>query len=187
MSKHQQNECASHAKTAAQIQPGAKTGLVWPESSLSTWKRLGSSSSYKAHSEDWSYWADAQADLSLLLAPSSFSWFRRVLAHTWSRWRAIVKCGARAELYSVHRHMNFKYSIFVDTMKNGYRLFFVWVCSLDILGKNPSRPLVPTKAGLCFPTPALNTCSSKIDARGDVLWPQPDASKAVMTIAAWQF
>ena len=34
-------------------------------SSLSTWRNLGSLASHWAHSEDWSDWVDAQADLSL--------------------------------------------------------------------------------------------------------------------------
>ena len=38
---------------------------VWSESSLSTWRKLGSLATQWAHSEDWSDWADAQADLSL--------------------------------------------------------------------------------------------------------------------------
>ena len=37
---------------------------VWSESSLSTWRKLGSLATRWAHSEDWSDWADAQADLS---------------------------------------------------------------------------------------------------------------------------
>ena len=37
----------------------------WSESSLSTWRRFGSFATHNVHSEDWSDWADAQADLSL--------------------------------------------------------------------------------------------------------------------------
>ena len=36
------------------------------ESSLSTWRKLGSLDTHWVHSEDWSDWADAQADLSSL-------------------------------------------------------------------------------------------------------------------------
>ena len=38
---------------------------VWSESSLSAWRKLGPVATHWAHSEDWSDWADAQADLSL--------------------------------------------------------------------------------------------------------------------------
>ena len=39
---------------------------VWSESSLSAWRKLGSLATHWVHNEDWSHWADAQADLSLL-------------------------------------------------------------------------------------------------------------------------
>ena len=38
---------------------------VWSASSLSAWRKLGSLATHWAHSEDWSDWADAQADLCL--------------------------------------------------------------------------------------------------------------------------
>ena len=38
---------------------------VWSESSLSAWRNIGPLTTYWAHSEDWSDWVDAQADLSL--------------------------------------------------------------------------------------------------------------------------
>ena len=55
------------AKT--QISLGIRS--VWPESSLSTWRKRGSLATHWAHSEAlWSDWADAQADLSLRWAHS---------------------------------------------------------------------------------------------------------------------
>ena len=48
---------------------------VWSESSLSAWRNIRSSANYWAHCEDWSDWADAQADLSLGWAHRSFCWF----------------------------------------------------------------------------------------------------------------
>ena len=39
---------------------------VWSESSLSTWRIIGSLATHKANSEDWSDWVDAQADLWLV-------------------------------------------------------------------------------------------------------------------------
>ena len=49
---------------------------VW---SVFAWKRVGSLATYKAHSEDWSDWAHAQADLSLQWAHMSLYWFCRAL------------------------------------------------------------------------------------------------------------
>ena len=45
------------------------------QSSLSAWRKLGSLATHWAHSEDWSDWADAQADLSLRWAQSHFVGF----------------------------------------------------------------------------------------------------------------
>ena len=53
--------------------------LVWSESSLSAWRKLGSLAAHRAHSKDWSDWANAQADLSLRWAHSHFVGF--VMTH----------------------------------------------------------------------------------------------------------
>ena len=53
---------------------------VWSESSLSTWRKLGALSTHWAHSELWSDWADAQADLSLRRVHRSYCWFCCVAA-----------------------------------------------------------------------------------------------------------
>ena len=47
----------------------------WSESSLSAWRKVGSLATHWAHSEDWSDWADAQADLSLRWAHTHFVGF----------------------------------------------------------------------------------------------------------------
>ena len=52
---------------------------VWSESSLSAWKRFGSLATHKVHSEDWSDWADAQADGSLRWAHRWFCWVCRAV------------------------------------------------------------------------------------------------------------
>ena len=54
---------------------------VWSESSMSAWRKLGSLATHWAHSEDWSDWADAQADLSLRWAHNHFVVF--FVAHTY--------------------------------------------------------------------------------------------------------
>ena len=62
-----------HAPAKTQTRPDG-----WPvcsESSLSAWRNLGSLATHWAHSEDWSEWADAQADISLRWAHSHFVGF----------------------------------------------------------------------------------------------------------------
>ena len=44
---------------------GSSISPVWSESFLSAWRNIGPLTTYWAHSEDWSDWADSQADLSL--------------------------------------------------------------------------------------------------------------------------
>ena len=56
----------------------AKTQIslgFWSESSLSAWRKIGSLATHWAHSEDWSDWADARADLSLRWAHTHFVGF----------------------------------------------------------------------------------------------------------------
>ena len=48
---------------------------VWSESSLSTWRNLGSLATYWTYSKDWLDWADTQADLSLRWAHTHFVGF----------------------------------------------------------------------------------------------------------------
>ena len=47
----------------------------WSESSLSARRKLGSLVTHSVHSEGWSDWVDAQADLSLCWAHMPFCWF----------------------------------------------------------------------------------------------------------------
>ena len=63
-SQHMSKPTQRHVHLAkTQISLGICT--VWSESSLSAWIKLGSLATHWAHSEDWSDWAVAQADLSL--------------------------------------------------------------------------------------------------------------------------
>ena len=70
-----------HVKTNMVTVRPAKTQIslgirpVWSESSLSAWIKLGSLATHLLHNEDWSDWADAQADLSLRWAHSHFVGF----------------------------------------------------------------------------------------------------------------
>ena len=63
----------------AKIQISLGIRPVWSESSLSTWRNLGCLATHWVHSEDWSDWVDAQADLSLCWT-HSFCWFCHVTA-----------------------------------------------------------------------------------------------------------
>ena len=68
--QNQQNECA----------PSEKRRSAWAsaqsdQSSLSAWRKLGSLATHWVHSEDWSDWVDAQADLSLRWVHSHFVGF----------------------------------------------------------------------------------------------------------------
>ena len=70
-----------HDKTNKMTVHPAKTQIslgirpVWSESSLSAWRKLGSLATHWAYSEDWSDWADAQADLSLRWVHTHFVGF----------------------------------------------------------------------------------------------------------------
>ena len=55
---------------------------VWSESSLSAWRKLGSLTTHLAYREDWSDWADAQADLSCRWAHMPLCWFCHEVAQT---------------------------------------------------------------------------------------------------------
>ena len=48
---------------------------VWSEFSLSIWRNIWSSATHWVHCEDWSDWADSQADLSLRWEQRPFCWF----------------------------------------------------------------------------------------------------------------
>ena len=50
----------------------------------SAWRKLGSLATHWVYSKDWSYWADAQTDLSLRWAHMPFCWFCHVAAQLWS-------------------------------------------------------------------------------------------------------
>ena len=51
------------------------------QSLLFAWRKLGSLVTHWAHSEDWSDWADAQADLGLRWAHRLYCWFCHEAAH----------------------------------------------------------------------------------------------------------
>ena len=65
----QNDVCPAKTKISLGIRP------VWSESSLSAWWKLGPLATHWVHSEDWSDWGDAQADLSLHWAHMPFCCF----------------------------------------------------------------------------------------------------------------
>ena len=71
--RHDKTNKMSVRQAKTQISLGIRP--VWSESLLSAWRNLGSLVTHWAHSEDWSDWADAQADLSLHWAHSHFVGF----------------------------------------------------------------------------------------------------------------
>ena len=73
---------------------------VWSESSLSAWRNIGPLSTCWAHSEDWSDWVDAQADLSLHWAHMSFCWFCHAAAHIC--WNCLLH-NAKGSNYFLHK------------------------------------------------------------------------------------
>ena len=69
--------------------------LVWSGSLLSAWRKLESLATHWAHTEDWSDWADAQADLSLRWVHTHFVGF----VVLWLIWR-ISYCTILRSLFS---------------------------------------------------------------------------------------
>ena len=65
---------------AAKTQNSLGIYPIWSESLLSAWRNLGSLATHWVQREDWSDWADAQADWSLRWAHRSFCWFCRAVA-----------------------------------------------------------------------------------------------------------
>ena len=80
-----------HDKTNKVTVRPAKTQIslgirpVWSASSLSAWRKLGSLATHWAHSQDWSDWADAQADLNIHWAHSHIVGF--VVRRLMCAWR----------------------------------------------------------------------------------------------------
>ena len=91
-----------HDKTNKMAVRPAKTQIslgicpVWSESSLSTWRKLGSSVTDWVHSEDWSDWVDAQADLSFGWAHST------LLVLSWSG--SFTRCSCLKMIWKPSEH-----------------------------------------------------------------------------------
>ena len=98
-----------HDKTNKVTVRPAKTWIslgirpVWSESSLSAWIKLGSLATQWAHSEDWSDWMDAQANLSLRWADRSYYWFCHALADKLSMCALWVANGKKLSTWGQRR------------------------------------------------------------------------------------
>ena len=76
---------------------------IWLESSLSAWRNLGSLATHSAHYEDWSDWANAQADTSLRWAHTHFVGF----VMSWLKYQISVPCVfAFVDIMSIQRMQN---------------------------------------------------------------------------------
>ena len=89
----------------AQTQISLGIRPVRSESSLSGRKIIGSSANHWAHCEDWSDWADGQADLSLRWAHMSFCWFCHEAAHLVLFWFKAYKIDC-CDMNSFISHMH---------------------------------------------------------------------------------
>ena len=75
---------------------------VWSKTSLSAWRKLGSLATQWAHSEDWSDWADAQADLSLHWAHTHFVGFVMRPLNCGTPWRVNIVSSKYQEHHQQH-------------------------------------------------------------------------------------
>ena len=84
---------------------------VWSESSLPARRNLGSITGHWAHSEDWPYWADAQADLSLRMP------------------RLIWVFAGRTDLFVgfVVLHLKWKRLMLIRTIDHHSQMFFIYL------------------------------------------------------------
>ena len=95
---------------------------VWSESSLSAWRKLGSLATHWAHSEDWSDWMDAQADLSIRWERSHFVCFVM---------RRLNCCSAALNAFHFDKGNNFTW----DIMK--LKLLFTYLLEKRISTRYP--------------------------------------------------
>ena len=115
---------------------------VWSESSLSAWRELGCSATHWAHSEDWSDWADAQADLSLRWAHMPFCWFSHEAAHFSFVLSNDVLCSKvsvfeNLHVYDIKRHSNIPETVdFLCQNMNDLSIMLQF-CFFQIFYENP--------------------------------------------------
>ena len=69
------------------------------QSSLSPWRNLASLATHWVHREDWSNWADAQADLSLCWTHRSYCWFCHAVAQVTAHHKTSGKMGANFQYF----------------------------------------------------------------------------------------
>ena len=115
-----------HDKTNKMSVRPAKTQIslgirpVWSESSLSAWRNFGSLATHWAHSENWSDWADAQADLSLRWEHTHFvgfvmSWL--ILSLTARLWISHAVWAFKLSLWNAIIRQRFTCDVFHQLMR----------------------------------------------------------------------
>ena len=94
--------------TCAPVKTQISLGIrpVWSESLLSTWRNIGSLTTYWVQSEHWSDWADAQVDLSLCWVHMSFYWFCHAAAHIYLKINSCTVVRIKSSLHTLSRAQN---------------------------------------------------------------------------------
>ena len=132
---------------------------VRSKSSLSAWRKIGSLATHWAHSEDWSDWTDAQADLSLRWVHRSFYWFCHEVAQllvtvNW-RFRHLVSL-MMLNIYSYDGNFN----LHLTTIKDFYILV-----SRQYLFCKLSVTATPKKRGSVSSTDTDGSSPGKFDRK----------------------
>ena len=123
--QNQQNECGTSENSD---QPGQCP-------SLSTCRKLGSLSTHWAHSEDWSDWADAQADLSFRWAPTHFVGFvmsRLIYMHVNLMKRSVCKTTHMGKMISACMSQDCEMAITKLMIFFSLFFFFFHFCSATL-------------------------------------------------------
>ena len=116
---------------------------VWSESSLSAWKKLTCLATHWAHSEDWSDWANAQADLSLRWEHSDFVGFVMRWLIYLTIWQGFF-CQPKISMTKVAKSVKdtncFFLSLFTETIPGNY-----WAASWESSGEYLFLPYANNK------------------------------------------
>ena len=97
---HQNHLCTQWRLRSAWASAQSDHRPVWSETSLSSWRNLGFLATHWAHSEDWSDWADAKANLNLRWAHRLFCWFCHAAAHHEKVWTHMENYRCISALYA---------------------------------------------------------------------------------------
>ena len=99
-------------------------------------RRLGSLVTHWVHSEDWSDWADAQADLSLRWAQTSFRWFSHDVAQFLSYILFFCDCFTTEVKFITTKDIPIRtIKIYRGSYMSGHLIWSLWnsLCNFGIL------------------------------------------------------